>query len=443
MIFSYLFRVPTNTESFYITAFILTLIVQPAVDKSGFMLLIWASLFAMASKFILVINRRHIFNPAAVAMVACVYLFGQGASWWVGNMYLQIVLILGGLLIVRKIRRGYMVATFIAVNLACVALYSYMHGTDVWFTVKSLFIYSQIFFFATVMFTEPATTPPTHKLRILYGAIVGFLASPFAAYGNFYFTPELALVAGNIYSFLVSPKFRLVMTFLEKRKIGEDIYEFVFAPNRKLNFRPGQYLEWTYDHSKPDLRGNRRYFTIASSPTEENVRLGVKFYPEASSFKKSLQEITSGQKLMAGQLAGDFTLPKNPKKKLIFIAGGIGITPYRSMLKYLLDKNEKRPITMFLSCKSEFEIVYREILSEADTKLGIKTIYTLTQDIPQDWGGERGRVSPEMIKKYVADFQDRSYYISGTHSMVTGTEKMLRAMGIPKKQIITDFFPGF
>jgi ferredoxin-NADP reductase len=445
-VFSWIFRVPANTESFYITWLILTLVIQPATDKSGFLFLVWAGLIAIGSKYVLAINRKHIFNPAALAVVTTFYLIGQGASWWVGNMYMQIPLIIGGILIVRKIRRWNMVYTFLIVNLGAIALYNYLYGSDVWLAVKYTLMYSQIFFFATVMFTEPATTPPTNRLQILYGAVVGVLASPFMVFGNFYFTPELALVAGNVFSFLVSPKWKTILTLMEKKKIGADMYEFAFRPNRKINFQPGQYLEWTLGHSKSDLRGNRRYFTIASSPTEENIKLGVKFYPEPSSFKKALLDLPTDTKLVAGQLAGDFTLPKDVNQKLVFIAGGIGITPYRSMFKYMIDRDEKRPITLFFSNRTQDEIVYQDILDEAETKLRIKTVYTLTGNGSNGWkggNGEMGRVDEKMIAKYVPDYKNAIFYISGNHAMVSSMQELLNSMGIPRRQIKIDFFPGF
>jgi ferredoxin-NADP reductase len=282
-------------------------------------------------------------------------------------------------------------------------------------------------------------------LQIVYAILVGILASPFAVFKDFYFTPELALVAGNVFSFLVSPKFRVVMTLKEKRQIGQDLYEFIFAPNRKFDFRPGQYFEWTLGHKKSDLRGNRRYFTIASSPTEDTVRLGIKFYPQASSFKKALSELGLGSKLFAGQLAGEFILPSDTNQKLIFIAGGIGITPYRSMLRYLLDKKEKRPITFFFSNKSSDEIVYKNILDEANSRLGIRTIYTLTDKdkLPAGWSGEVGRISEEMIARFAPDYKSSIFYISGTHQMVTSMETLIKSMGIPGRQIKKDYFPGF
>jgi ferredoxin-NADP reductase len=135
-----------------------------------------------------------------------------------------------------------------------------------------------------------------------------------------------------------------IVTFKQKVNLAKDTLGFIFTPNKKLAFLPGQYVEWTIAQKKQDSRGNRRYFTIASSPTEPDIELGIKYYPNPSQFKQTLASITPDTKMMIGSLSGDFTLPIDPTKKLVFIAGGIGVTPFRSMIKYLIDKNEKRGI---------------------------------------------------------------------------------------------------
>ena len=113
---------------------------------------------------------------------------------------------------------------------------------------------------------------------------------------------------------------------------------------RGLPFAAGQYLEWTLPLQQADSRGNRRYFTIASAPTEETVRLGVKFAPDGSAFKRGLARLQAGDQIVASQLAGSFTLPRHRSRKLVFIAGGICITPFRSMLAELLDRRDARQI---------------------------------------------------------------------------------------------------
>src|SRR5690606_21264831 len=118
------------------------------------------------------------------------------------------------------------------------------------------------------------------------------------------------------------------LTLKEKRKLGPNMREFVFTPNRPPSFKPGQYMEWTVPPIGADSRGNRRTFTIASSPTEPDVRLGVRFYERPSTFKRTLSQLVPGQTIMAGHIAGDFVLPADASQKLVFIASGIGITPF-------------------------------------------------------------------------------------------------------------------
>src|SRR5262249_39273116 len=135
--------------------------------------------------------------------------------------------------------------------------------------LQQLLIESPLFFIAAIMLTEPLTAPPTRDLKRIYAVIVGFLVIPQIHLGSLYSTPELALVAGNVFSYVVSPKERLVLRLVKRGKLARDVVDFAFRPSQKLAFAPGQYMEFTLGHPNPDSRGNRRYFTIASSPTED------------------------------------------------------------------------------------------------------------------------------------------------------------------------------
>ena len=418
-----LYHIPVNVESVYITALILALIVAPAKSVTDFFFLGIVAIIAMASKYILNINGKHIFNPAAIAVVIAALFLNQPANWWVGNPYMLPFVIIGGLLVVRKIQRENMVFSFILV-----AIIPFIGSAN------TILFHSSLFFFAFVMLTEPLTSPPTKILQIIYGVLIGLLFNPNIHVGSIYSTPELALVAGNIFSYLVSPKEKLLLPLKEKIKVANNTYDFIF-PKNNLSFVPGQYMEWTLAHNHIDDRGNRRYFTIASSPTENNIRLGVKFYEPASSYKKALLAMSQSQKIVAGQRTGDFTMPSDRNKKLVFMAGGIGVTPFRSMLKYLIDKNERRDIVVFYSNTNETEIAYKDVFDEAAQKLGVKTHYICTE--------KAGRINEEVIRQTVPDFSKRLFYLSGPHTMVAGFETLLKQMGIPANKIKTDFFPGY
>ncbi len=448
LIFARVFKAPKNIESVYVTALILVFIITPPQfsDYSQFLsIAVWASVWAMASKYILAIRKKHIFNPATLAVALTAIALGESASWWIGTTYMLPIVIIGGLLIVRKIRRVDMMISFFIAVLAGVLGFGLLNGANLPSYFYKTFAYSPIIFFAFIMLTEPLTTPPTRRLRIVYGAFVGLLFAPDFHIGSIYSTPELALIIGNIFSYVISPKEKLILKLKEKNRVATDTFDFVFKSDRKFSFQPGQYMEWTLKPDKADSRGNRRYFTIASSPTEEDVRIGIKFYPESSSFKNQLVSMKEGDEIVASQRAGDFTMPKDKTKKLVFIAGGIGITPFRSMVKFLIDKNEKRDITLLYSSKTVADIAYKDIFDTAERQLGIKTVYAITEPSQTltDSQMRKGFIDMQMIMKEIPDFKDRIFYISGPHGMVSVFGKILKDMGVRKNQIKIDFFPGF
>lgn len=444
-VFSYVFKSPTNVESVYITVLILACIITPFRSLQDLPILGFAGVLAMSSKYILAINKKHIFNPVAISVLLISYGLGVSATWWIGTQFMLPFVIIGGLLILRKTQRFSMVFSFYATSLTLVAIFTLLKGTSLVTTAGQILLHTSFFFFAYVMLTEPQTTPPKRSMQILYGGLVGLLYPPQIHLFSVYSTPELALIIGNVFSYLISPRQKFVMSLTEKIQIAPDIMDFIFTPRERLRYHPGQYLEWTFQHPHTDSRGNRRYFTISSSPTEDTLRIGVKFYEGGSSYKKSLQNMDEKMPIVAAQLAGEFTLPKDKTKKLVFVAGGIGVTPYRSMLKYLIDTKEQRDIIVLFSNKYEEDIVYKDILDQAETELGIKTVYTLTDTdkISPTWTGERGRISPEIIMKYIPDWKERLFYLSGPHAMVVGFETTLRQMGLPASLIKKDFFPGF
>ncbi|MBV9349410.1 MAG: oxidoreductase [Patescibacteria group bacterium] len=445
-IFSRTFHAPSNAESVYITAFILVLIVTPPsalIDTHYLALAFWASTWAMASKYIVAIGKKHVFNPAGFGVCITGIVLGLSASWWVGTPLLVPFVLIGGLLMVRKVRRFDLWAAFIAVFSVGTLYDSVVLGHGVLSTLAHSFLYAPAFFFATVMLTEPMTTPPDKFYRTLYGALVGFLFLPNIHISSFYLSPETALLVGNLFSYIVSPKYKPRLVLQERVQLSRDVYEFVFVPPRKVSFAPGQYMEWTLAHKKPDSRGIRRYFTIASSPTEKELRLGVKFYEKGSTYKKALLSLRPGMHLFASQLAGDFTLPKNKKEKLAFVAGGIGSTPFRSMIKYLLDKKERRDIVFLYSNRSPEDAVYKELFDRAERELGIRTVYVFTDEVVPSVGSGPKKIDAPTIAEQVPDHRERIFYISGPQKMVEAIDGTLRAMGTHASRIKKDYFPGF
>lgn len=443
-VFAWAFRVPANVESVYISALILALILTPLQSYQDLWFVGWAAVLAMASKYVVAINKKHIFNPVAFAVAMTALTINQSASWWVGDAAMLPFVVVGGLLVVRKIRRFDLVLSFFFSALVTILAFTLLGGGDVVFAFQNVALYSPLFFFAFVILTEPLTTPPTRRLQTYYGLLVGLLFAPQFHVGAFYTTPEIAIVIGNVFVYLVSPKTRLILTLREKLQLAPDVYEFVFDPARRLAFAPGQYMEWTLGHHDPDTRGNRRYFTLASAPTEDVLRVGVKFYPDSSTYKQSLLEMDEDTEIVAAQLAGDFTLPDDPHQRCVLIAGGIGITPFRSMLKYLLDTRQPRPITVLYSNRTVDDIVYKDVLDAAHRKLGIKVVYTITDTInfPASWRGKVGRIDAAMIRQEVPDYRSALFYVSGPNAMVDGIKDALHRLHVPASHIKTDYFSG-
>ncbi len=443
-VFSRTFSVPANVESVYITALILALIITPLHSFSDLWFLFWAAVLAMASKYIIAVKGKHLFNPAAFAVALTYFFINQSASWWVGSGPMLFFVLAGGLLVVRKLGRFDMVLSFLIAGLATILVSSLFTGNNVISATQQLILYSPLFFFAFIILTEPLTTPPTRKLRIYYGALVGFLFTPQFHIAGLYITPELSILLGNVFSYIVSPKGKLILRLKERNRIAPDTYEFVFPAPRRFAFAPGQYMEWTLAHPDTDDRGNRRYFTIASSPTEHNLRLGVKFYQKSSTFKKALLEMDKNTEIVASQLAGDFVLPDDPEQKVVLVAGGIGITPFRSMIKYLLDNRQRRPVTVFYTATTINDFVFKDVFDRAQHELGIKTIYTVTDNhnLPSSWTGKVGRINPEMIRSVVPDYRSCLFYVSGSRGMVDSMKDTLRRLGVASHQVKTDYFAG-
>lgn len=444
-IFARFLGLAINSDSTYITALILALIIPPTFNQDNFTFITAAGGLAIASKYLITIRKKHIFNPAAIAVVLTALGPQQSASWWIGNSAMMPSVLIGGILLVRRIRRGAMVTSFFAAALAGTILSALMRHVGVTSALHQTIFSSALLFLAFVMLTEPLTSPTTKKYQIWYGILTGLLFPPQVHLGSFYSTPERALGLSNIFAFIVNPRVKLFPALVQKNKITPDSMDFVFAPDRRFAYQPGQYMEFTLPHDHIDSRGQRRYFTLASSPTEQNMHIGVKFYHGGSSFKKAMLDMDRSTPIIANSLGGDFVLPSDRTQKITLIAGGIGVTPYRSMIKYMLDKNEARPLTLLYAANTAEDIAYLDVFEEARKRLNIEVVYVLSKAggaLP-DARFRAGYITPEFVKAEVSDYRENLFYISGPHAMVTGVETNLRAVGVPRHNIKTDFFSGY
>ena len=442
-IFGLLFKTKPNYESQLITGLILALIVGPLPFSSNLIFLTLLAFIAMASKYVFAYKKQHIFNPAAFAVVITAITIGQGASWWIGDKTLLPFIVAGGLLMVRKLHRFNLIFGFLlgyAFSLALLNLSNSLSNPTI---LLNALTSPSLLFFTFVMLTEPITSPADRKFRTYFGIFTGLIYAVYTLYlSNIYYSLELALLSANLLFRIIrfSEKYSLVLQ--DKTEIAPTIWEFIFEPTNSFSFVPGQYLEWSLPHPHTDSRGNRRYFTIASSPSEKTIKLAVKIPEKASSFKKELLKLKPGSEIYATNLEGEFVLEKDAKTRYIFIAGGIGITPFRSIVKYMLDKNLSFPITLFYIAKDAKEFAYKELFKKAES-LGVKTVYVVSENPPKDWSGETGRLSREMLERHVPDFYSNLFYISGPQPMVMAYEDLLSEIGKGKIKYKADFFPGY
>ena len=442
-IFAKVYQAPTNGESSILTGLILALIVTPISSVKDVTFIAAAAGLAIASKYILAVKNKHIFNPAAIAVVLTALGPQESASWWIGSVVLMPFVLLGGLLIARKIRRNGMVFIFIGVALASTLAFAALSGHSIGTTLQNTLFHSSLFFLAFVMLTEPWTSPTTKTKRYIYAVIVGTLFAPALHVGSIYSTPELALVIGNIAAFFMSPIVKAKLRLQAHTWYGASTQDIAFIPEYAFNYKPGQYIEMTLPHASADSRGLRRYFTLASSPTEDTVRIGVRYYENGSTFKQAFQNANEDTELSVGQLGGDFTLPKDPTKKLAFVAGGIGITPFRSMVKYLDDTNDKRSVALLYAERTAEDIAYRDVFENARSNANVSTTYILSAAGPDLPHTNYGRITPELIRATIPDYLERIFYISGPQSMVIGVKKELLTLGVPRRNIKTDYFFGY
>jgi ferredoxin-NADP reductase len=432
---------PFNHESWLITAMIIFLIFPMANTVVGALTLGVVGGVSSASKFLISWRGKHIFNPAAFAVGLVGILNIETASWWVGSSALWPFTLIFGLLVVRKIRRFSLMITFAIIAIGLQVITFAVTGVPVWSNLGSILTASPLIFLGTIMLTEPATMPPRRSLQVAFAAIVAVLYVEAWKVGPVYIYPEIALLIGNIFAFIVSPKFKESLILKEVQRISERVYNFVFIPSNRFAFEAGQYMEWTLPHVGFDARGNRRSFTIASSPTEETVQLGVKFYNPSSTYKYRLSQMQPGDEIFVSQLAGNFTLRGKAGKKLVFIAGGIGITPFRSMIKNVIDVQERVDITLIYVVGSAEELAYKELFTEA-VRHGVKFVPIVTNANSKD-GYRHGQLDANLLKEVIPDSPDRVFYISGPNAMVDRTKHELGKLGVRRRSIKTDHFAGY
>jgi ferredoxin-NADP reductase/Na+-translocating ferredoxin:NAD+ oxidoreductase RnfD subunit len=434
-----------NTESWLITALILALILPPASTILGAGLVALGGLIAMVSKYVLVLNHRHIFNPAAFAAVVLSISGILPALWWVGSPPLIIPTVIFGALVLRKLHRFGLFGAFFGSAVALTTILALVtQSQPVMAALTSLVISGPLLFLGTIMLTEPATLPNGRWAKLVFGGLVGLIFCSQLHVGPVAATPELALIIGNLFALVVSYKYGTrQVRLLEKKEIGTHLYEFTFSGGENFYFLPGQYGEWTMPRRGFDSRGDRRSFSISSEPGAKQLSFATKIIDGGSVFKTHLSNMKKGDVITVGHANGDFVMPHALDQKLVYVAGGIGITPFVSMVRSMIASKNTRDIIIFYLVTTEAEYAYKDVWAQAE-QYGVKVIPVVTgQPVAASWHGLSGPLTPEVIKHYVPDYSDRHFYLSGPNGLVQAYRNMLKGLSVAPGDIRSDYFSGY
>jgi ferredoxin-NADP reductase len=293
------------------------------------------------------------------------------------------------------------------------------------------------------MLTEPETLPATQWQQYVYAVLAGALFSSQLRFGSISATPEIALIIANIYSLIVSPKRTMDIRLRSMAEVAPKTYEFAFDTSHPLHFQPGQYITLNLQHKHPDTRGTRRTFSIASAPGTKSLQVALKSPQPAkvSSFKQALTALQPGEHLSVSNIAGTFILPKDTSQKLVFMAGGIGITPFISMIRDQVMHKTTRDIVLFHFINTEADACFIKEFAAAKV-YGLQVI-PIFSDTTHGDNNLHGHLDEATLQKVVPDFKERAFFISGPPGFVDAHKRLLILAKIPRSHIRTDHFAGY
>ena len=236
----------------------------------------------------------------------------------------------------------------------------------------------------------------------------------------------------------------------EVREEARDTKTFVFNKPSGFDYIAGQYVYLTLPHlDAPDARGDTRQFTLSSSPTEENLMVTVRMRSH-SAYKHTLSKLPAHAEISMRGPNGTFVLDSDNEKNVqVMLAGGIGITPYRSIIKYLVDKNLGVPIVLVcsnskpedISFKAELDKIYKD-------HEWLKVIYTVSR--PEEstikWTGLTGRIDEQFLRNNLTShltLPTSIFWVCGPPAMVTGVEETLKNVGIADGRVKTEKLTGY
>jgi ferredoxin-NADP reductase len=222
------------------------------------------------------------------------------------------------------------------------------------------------------------------------------------------------------------------LNFIKKEQEVVGVYSFYFRPQQELSWNAGQFLQYTFAHQNMDDRGEKRWFTISTAPYEKDIRITTRINNEhSSSFKSALMLLTAEDEIEAGNPEGDFVFG-DPKNKYVFFAGGIGITPFRSILAQLEHDGQNFNVDLLYANRDEQLLFGNELARMEQTHPNFH-VHKFIGD---------NHVTLEALKPYM-DEPNTIIYISGPEPMVEDFDKQLKEAGMPEGRVKGDYFPNY
>jgi ferredoxin-NADP reductase len=230
----------------------------------------------------------------------------------------------------------------------------------------------------------------------------------------------------------------------EKQEVAKETLLVTFdLLGEEVTFRAGQYFFVTLpDVGYQDERGLRRHITVVTSPNQRGV-LGFATRMRDSAFKRSLRELSVGAEVDVEPPKGTFALPEDPSRPLVFVAGGIGITVFRSMLRYIGEERLPYRVTLIYSNRDRESTPFLDELRELDQGLpDLRLILTMTKD--PDWDGEPRRIDAQFFTDYLgADLNRYTFLVAGPPAMTEAMQRALAEAGVDDENVVAERFSGY
>ena len=230
----------------------------------------------------------------------------------------------------------------------------------------------------------------------------------------------------------------------EKKEVAKGTLLVIFdLLGEEADFRPGQYF-WVElpNVGLDDERGLRRHISVVTSPTERGV-LGLATRVRDTAFKRTLAELPVGAEVDVEEPKGQFALPEETDRAYVFVAGGIGITVFRSMLRFIRDEGLPYRVTLIYSNRDRESTAFLDELEELERELpGLRLVLTMTDD--PDWDGETRRVDTAFLADHLGEgLNDFTFMVAGPPGMAEGVQAVLADAGVAEENVIAQRFSGY